>query len=176
MIGLSYFVEKEKEGIIFAKITKSRDFNDVHGAYFNYNMYEGKLLNKDNSSLFVDSAIAPLDVAIGYFHYGDQLTIVDFTKLAEVLNEPFIAYENMKKGCYQVNALWIKKVMSLNERQTIDFIFDNVNINTIKNISNLAISHLEAKGCSEGALYFENKSQEITVYPNDIEKINNKNV
>lgn len=83
-VKLGYFVNREKEGVIFAKITKAQKSDNVHGTYFPYEQYIGQVLDSSVNSDFIQSTIEPLDVAFGYFHYGNQITIVNFTKLAEV--------------------------------------------------------------------------------------------
>ena len=93
-----------------------------------------------------------MDIAFGYFHYGNQITIVNFTKLAEVKSpSDFSATENLKRGCFDVNALWVEAVLSLNEKGTFDFLFSHIHEETIMDMSRLAIGHLKAGNCEVGA-------------------------
>lgn len=139
-VKLEYFVNKEKEGVVFAKITKAQKSDNVHGTYFPYEQYIGQVLDSSVNSDFIQSTIEPLDVAFGYFHYGNQITIVNFTKLAEVKSpSDFSATENIKRGCFDVNALWVEAVLSLNEKRTFDFLFSHIHEETIKDMSRLAI-------------------------------------
>lgn len=147
-VKLEYFVNKEKEGVVFAKITKAQKSDNVHGTYFPYEQYIGQVLDSSVNSDFIQSTIEPLDVAFGYFHYGNQITIVNFTKLAEVKSpSDFSATENIKRGCFDVNALWVEAVLSLNEKRTFDFLFSHIHEETIEDMSRLAIEHLKAGNC-----------------------------
>lgn len=151
-VQLEYFVNKEKEGIIFAKITKDQPSNDVHGTYFPYAKYIGQVLDSSVNSKFRQSTIEPLEVAFGYFHYGNQITIVNFSKLAEVKSSSdFSARESSSGGCFDVNALWVEAVLSLNEKDTFDFLFSHIQEETIMNMGVLAMEHLESWKCEVGA-------------------------
>lgn len=50
--SLEEFIKKENEGVVFAKITKSFKSNDVHGNYFSYEDYIGKIINSKVNPLF----------------------------------------------------------------------------------------------------------------------------
>ena len=77
---------------------------------------------------------------------------MNFTKLAEVKGpSDFSATENLKKGCFDVNALWVEAVLSLNEKRTFDFLFSHIHEETIKDMSSLAIGHLKDWNCDVGA-------------------------
>lgn len=53
--------------------------------------------------------------------------------------------------CFDVNALWVEAVLSLNEKRTFDFLFSHIHEETIKDMSRLAIGHLKAGNCDVGA-------------------------
>lgn len=40
---LGSLVENEKKGTIYAKITKSHPYNTIHGGYFDYSLWIGKI-------------------------------------------------------------------------------------------------------------------------------------
>nr|WP_308649694.1 hypothetical protein [uncultured Agathobacter sp.] len=153
--SLEEFIKKENEGVVFAKITKSFKSNDLHGNYFPYEDYIGKIINSKVSPLFKQSTIEPINVAFGYFHYGDQLTIVNFKKLAEIINpKEFIAYDNFKSDrCYDVNSLYVEKVLSLDEISTIDlfrkYMLDDEFFNNIQ----ISIKSLERWKCYKSVEY-----------------------
>lgn len=153
-VSLEYFIEQEKEGVIFAKITKSKDVGNVHGTFYDYSKYVGKYIDKTVDPNFEQSTIEPIDVAYGYFHYGDQLTVINFTKILEWKNvNDFRATEGIKKYCFDVNMVYIEEVMSLNEPATIDYLLSHVSKDVVENMSNCAISNLKNTGCNMGADY-----------------------
>mgnify|MGYP000128669608 FL=1 len=86
---LGSLVENEKKGTIYAKITKSHPYNTIHGGYFDYSLWIGKILDCKATKEFGDSdtTIETLETAIQYFHYGDQITIVSFEKLVDKVQD-----------------------------------------------------------------------------------------
>jgi hypothetical protein len=154
-IDLDYFVNKEKEGVVFGKISKSKDFHDAYGEHFPYDKYVGQVVSKETVPNFKESTIEPLDIAFGYFHYGDQLTRVSFTKLAEMIDpNRFSADEASKPYCFNVSALYVTDVRSLDEPSTLD-IFREYMGEAIYDNLRIAISHLETRGCKRGAEYLK---------------------
>jgi hypothetical protein len=158
---LAFFQNLEKEGTIFAKITKSRKL-DGNGAYFDYSQYIGKTLDASGHPGFGETTIEDLNTAIGYFHYGDQLTIVSFLKLDPEKRSHFSGGENSKKNCYDVNMVYVEDVKSINDPQTVDYIFLNADKRRILDVTTLMIGHIRRWECNEGADYWQKRYDEIT--------------
>ena len=147
---INYFIEKENEGVIFGKISKSSREVTGKGGFLSYE--KGKVFKgTDGSGLTIE----PLDVAFHFFHYGDQLTIVSFTELAKNVSvDVFLAVENSgNKGCIQVPAVYVKEVLSLNDKSTIDLFRNSMSEEDFMATANLAKDHRENHGCNEGAVY-----------------------
>ena len=157
---LAEFVEKEKDGVIFAKISKSFNSNVVHGGYFPYEEYLGRVVNSTICPSLIEFTIEPLDKAFEYFHYGDQVTIVNFTKLAaEIEEETFSASDSSQKGCYDVNNLYIEKVLSLNDVSTIDLFKEYMKEDFFEK-AHSAEYHLRNWKCNQAADYLSSLLEE----------------
>ena len=98
---LGSLVENEKKGTIYAKITKSHPYNTIHGGYFDYSLWIGKILDCKATKEFGDSdtTIETLETAIQYFHYGDQITIVSFEKLVDKVQD-FRVFPGKGEWCF----------------------------------------------------------------------------
>ena len=114
---LGSLVENEKKGTIYAKITKSHPYNTIHGGYFDYSLWIGKILDCKATKEFGDSdtTIETLETAIQYFHYGDQITIVSFEKLVDKVQD-FRVFPG-KGECLQVSHLYVLDVLELKEKK-----------------------------------------------------------
>ncbi len=154
--NLDYFIKKEEQGTIFAKVSKSCKSNDSHGTDFPYHEYINDVINPSTVPGFVDSTIEPLEIAFGYFHYGDSITIVNFTELKKHISESsFEAWDGIKSNCYQVNSLYVVDVKSLNDPETIDYLLRKIDRHIINEQSQIAISSMRKWGCDVGADYLE---------------------
>ncbi len=124
---LGSLVENEKKGTIYAKITKSHPYNTIHGGYFDYSLWIGKILDCKATKEFGDSdtTIETLETAIQYFHYGDQITIVSFEKLVDKVQD-FRVFPG-KGECLQVSHLYVLDVLELKEKSTVDYIMEHIN-------------------------------------------------
>jgi len=154
---IDYFIEKEESGVIFAKITKRDNDNNIHGGYFCYFNWIGKVLDcNENHFECGTTTIEPLEVALGYFHYGDQIAILSFTNLKKELNDiKFAGYDNGKKNCYEVNAIYVQNVLPMNKKSTIDYLMQNVSKEYWMDYSyKMAAQHLRERGEDNLTDYF----------------------
>ena len=110
--------------------------------------------------------ITPKDLAIPIVAFANAdggdivIGITDKTRRIEGKESSFLASKS-KKNCYNVNMVYIESVMSINERSTIDFLFDNIQEKTILEVGSLAICHIRRHGCIDGADYMEKRINEI---------------
>ena len=148
---LNYFVDEEKNGTIFAKISKSSSDVRGKGGYFPYQDYIGKVIKPDKKI-----TILPIEMIGYFFHYGDNLTIFSFSRLSEVIkSSEFEAVDNvLNPGCFDINTAWVKKVKSLKDVDTIKYLlsFPPI-IKYLESSGNLAASHLESRGFDKSAKY-----------------------
>ncbi|MGN0687342.1 MAG: hypothetical protein ACI4KA_04460 [Oscillospiraceae bacterium] len=155
---IHYFCNEENSGKIFAKIGKSSPEISAKGGYYNFSEAIGKIANSNNADGFT---LERLEDTINCFHYGDQLVIFSFNKLADnIKGHRFWAEDNYTyNGCYQVNPVYVEAVMSLGELSTIDYIFDNIDNSYLKKYENtsVAIGCLKRYGFNESAEYFLKK-------------------
>lgn len=155
---IQFFCTEENNGKIFAKIGKSSPSLSAKGGYYDFSEAIGKIANSNNVDGFT---LERLEDTINCFHYGDQLVIFSFNKLADnIKGHRFWAEDNYAyNGCYQVNPVYVEAVMSLGELSTIDYIFDNIDISYLKKYENasVAMDCLKRYGFNESAEYFFNK-------------------
>lgn len=154
---LNYFVGKEQEGTIFAKISKSSSGVRGKGGFFPYQDYVGMVIQCKPPEKIT---ILPIELTVNYFHYGDNLTIFSLSRLNEV--RPSIVFEASEDdnniGCFNVNTVWVKEVKSLKDVDTIKFLLSfSTIIETMKVIGNSAVSHLESRGFDESAKYLKSQ-------------------
>ena len=156
-------INAEKDGIIFAKISKSKDRKDLNGGYYDYRSKIGEILDcrqekiKSNGRFFTEgtTTIEPIRVALGYFHYGDQITICNFTKLKGCDIE-FSICRDSKPRCYSVSHVYIEKVMDLKDKSTIDYIMANTDKEYWNDLGiNGYLYHLRRQGLEDIADYLE---------------------
>ena len=153
---LGSLVENEKKGTIYAKITKSHPYNTIHGGYFDYSLWIGKILDCKATKEFGDSdtTIETLETAIQYFHYGDQITIVSFEKLVDKVQD-FRVFPG-KGECLQVSHLYVLDVLELKEKSTVDYIMEHINPEYWKTTGlGCSTYHIRQKGLEEIADYYE---------------------
>lgn len=153
---LGSLVENEKKGTIYAKITKSHPYNTIHGGYFDYRLWIGKILDCKATKEFGDSdtTIETLETAIQYFHYGDQITIVSFEKLVDKVQD-FRVFPG-KGECLQVSHLYVLDVLELKEKSTVDYIMEHINPEYWKTTGlGCSTYHIRQKGLEEIADYYE---------------------
>ncbi|MFR5319224.1 MAG: hypothetical protein ACLTGB_10710 [Blautia caecimuris] len=153
---LESLVENEKKGTIYAKITKSHPYNTIHGGYFDYSLWIGKILDCKATKEFGDSdtTIETLETAIQYFHYGDQITIVSFEKLVDKVQD-FRVFPG-KGECLQVSHLYVLDVLELKEKSTVDYIMEHINPEYWKTTGlGCSTYHIRQKGLEEIADYYE---------------------
>lgn len=153
---LGSLVENEKKGTIYAKITKSHPYNTIHGGYFDYSLWIGKILDCKATKEFGDSdtTIETLETAIQYFHYGDQITIVSFEKLVDKVQD-FRVFPG-KGECLQVSHLYVLDVLELKEKSTVDYIMEHINQEYWKTTGlGCSTYHIRQKGLEEIADYYE---------------------
>lgn len=153
---LGSLVENEKKGTIYAKITKSHPYNTIHGGYFYYSLWIGKILDCKATKEFGDSdtTIETLETAIQYFHYGDQITIVSFEKLVDKVQD-FRVFPG-KGECLQVSHLYVLDVLELKEKSTVDYIMEHINPEYWKTTGlGCSTYHIRQKGLEEIADYYE---------------------
>ena len=153
---LGSLVENEKKGTIYAKITKSHPYNTIHGDYFDYSLWIGKILDCKATKEFGDSdtTIETLETAIQYFHYGDQITIVSFEKLVDKVQD-FRVFPG-KGECLQVSHLYVLDVLELKEKSTVDYIMEHINPEYWKTTGlGCSTYHIRQKGLEEIADYYE---------------------
>lgn len=153
---LGSLVENEKKGTIYAKITKSHPYNTIHGGYFDYSSWIGKILDCKATKEFGDSdtTIETLETAIQYFHYGDQITIVSFEKLVDKVQD-FRVFPG-KGECLQVSHLYVLDVLELKEKSTVDYIMEHINPEYWKTTGlGCSTYHIRQKGLEEIADYYE---------------------
>ena len=149
-------MENEKKGTIYAKITKSHPYNTIHGGYFDYSWWIGKILDCKATKEFGDSdtTIETLETAIQYFHYGDQITIVSFEKLVDKVQD-FRVFPG-KGECLQVSHLYVLDVLELKEKSTVDYIMEHINPEYWKTTGlGCSTYHIRQKGLEEIADYYE---------------------
>lgn len=156
-------INAEKDGIIFAKISKSKDRKDLNGGYYDYRSKIGEILDcrqekiKSNGRFFTEgtTTIEPIRVALGYSHYGDQITICNFTKLKGCDIE-FSICRDSKPRCYSVSHVYIEKVMDLKDKSTIDYIMANTDKEYWNDLGiNGYLYHLRRQGLEDIADYLE---------------------
>lgn len=161
--SLEELINAEKEGIIFAKITKSKNRKDLNGGYYDYRSKVGEILDcrqekiKSNGEFFTEetTTIEPFKVALGYFHYGDQITICNFTRLIGCDIE-FNICQDSKPKCYCVSHIYIEKVMDLKDKSTIDYIMANTDKEYWNDLGvNVCLYHLRRQGLENIANYLE---------------------
>lgn len=155
--NIEYFVEKEKTGVIFAKITKRSDDGNVHGGYFCYHDWIGKVLDcNENAFKNGTTTVESLEVALAYFHYGDQIAILSFSNLKKELNSiEFAGYDNGKQNCYEVNAIYVQDVLPMNKKSTIDYLMQNISKEYWMDYSyKMAAQHLRERGEDNLTDYF----------------------
>lgn len=161
--SLEELINAEKDGIIFAKITKSKNREDLNGGYYDYCSKVGEILDcrqeniRSNGNFFTDgtTTIEPLKIALGYFHYGDQITICNFTKLMRSDIE-FSIWQDSKPRCYSVSHIYIEKVMDLKDKSTIDYIIANTDKEYWNDVGiNGYLYHLKRQGLEDIADYLE---------------------
>lgn len=153
---LGSLVENEKKETIYAKITKSHPYNTIHGGYFDYSLWIGKILDCKATKEFGDSdtTIETLETAIQYFHYGDQITIVSFEKLVDKVQD-FRVFPG-KGECLQVSHLYVLDVLELKEKSTVDYIMEHINPEYWKTTGlGCSTYHIRQKGLEEIADYYE---------------------
>ena len=153
---LGSLVENEKKGTIYAKITKSHPYNTIHGGYFDYSLWIGKILDCKATKEFGDSdtTTETLETAIQYFHYGDQITIVSFEKLVDKVQD-FRVFPG-KGECLQVSHLYVLDVLELKEKSTVDYIMEHINPEYWKTTGlGCSTYHIRQKGLEEIADYYE---------------------
>lgn len=160
-------IEKENKGIIFGKISKSSKKVSGKGGYLPYE--KGSIVRETE---LTGLTVEPLSIALGFCHYGDQLTIVSFTELAQKERvDDFLAFDNSgNKGCIQVPLLYVKDVLSLNDKSTIDLLRSHMTDEDFMATANRAKSHLIDFGCEEGASYIEELYKEIKNKNKPVEK------
>lgn len=165
---LGSLVENEKKGTIYAKITKSHPYNTIHGGYFDYSLWIGKILDCKATKEFGDSdtTIETLETAIQYFHYGDQITIVSFEKLVDKVQD-FRVFPG-KGECLQVSHLYVLDVLELKEKSTVDYIMEHINPEYWKTTGlGCSTYHIRQKGLEEIADYYEACVREYIVQESD---------
>ena len=153
---LGSLVENEKKGTIYAKITKSHPYNTIHGGYFDYSLWIGKILDCKATKEFGDSdtTIETLETAIQYFHYGDQITIVSFEKLVDKVQD-FRVFPG-KGECLHVSHHYVLDVLELKEKSTVDYIMEHINPEYWKTTGlGCSTYHIRQKGLEEIADYYE---------------------
>lgn len=155
--NIDYFLEKEKTGVIFGKISKNEKCNNILGANYSYKAKIGEVIKAKEQGAknnYLGFTIEPLELALLYLHYGNQLTIVNFTKLANKINpKEFNAFDGSKSGCFEVNYLYIETVLDFKDVSTMKYMIDNVSDEIIINNSRNVISHLREQGNNEAADY-----------------------
>lgn len=128
----------------------------IHGGYFDYSLWIGKILDCKATKEFGDSdtTIETLETAIQYFHYGDQITIVSFEKLVDKVQD-FRVFPG-KGECLQVSHLYVLDVLELKEKSTVDYIMEHINPEYWKTTGlGCSTYHIRQKGLEEIADYYE---------------------
>ena len=145
---LDDLIKEEKQGVIFCKIGKSSSEMWGKGGFFPYRDYVGKAINLDKGSITFER----LEDVVKYLHYGDDLIIFNFSKGKELLPEAGFKDNLMNNGCYNTNAIYVEKVLSFSDANTVDFIYSNSrSLINFKSFCNLATSHLEDRDLFDAA-------------------------
>ncbi|AIY82391.1 hypothetical protein U729_2596 [Clostridium baratii str. Sullivan] len=154
------FIEEQKKGQIFAKISKSAP-GIGKGGYYNYSKAYNEVVY-DNKN---DLTFEPLEIVLNYLHYGDMLTIIEFSEYDYEILDANIINDMRNNGCYETNKYRIGATMALSNPRTIDYIFDNIKDHDlfkrcIEYNGNIIDSRLREYGGDGLAEYYKNKGGE----------------
>lgn len=151
-MNLDDFIEEEKEGVIFCKIGKSSQKMLGKGGYFPYRDYIGKIINLSDG----DITFERLDDVVKYLHYGDDLVVFSFLEGKNKLPQEGYVDNILNKGCYNTKSIYVKYVLSFNNADTVNFIYNNLkDKSNFFNHANIAKFHLRDRGLLDSAQRWE---------------------
>lgn len=162
-IDVREFIKKQQEGQVFCKISKSPGCSGK-GSNIDYEKFKGVIYEE----LRGDMTFEPLEIVLGYLHYGDRITIIEFNEEdIEELKDAKITVNHMgNAGCYDTTKYKVGLSLSLVEAKTYDFIFENImNIKLFKDTLRCSykniIDKLDEYGADKDAInYFKQKASE----------------
>ncbi|MCQ2017135.1 hypothetical protein [Clostridium butyricum] len=162
-IDVREFIKKQQEGQVFCKISKSPGCSGK-GSNIDYEKIKGVIYEE----LRGDMTFEPLEIVLGYLHYGNRITIIEFNEEdIEELKDARITVNHMgNAGCYDTTKYKVGVSLSVVEAKTYDFIFENIkNVklfkDTLRCYYKIILGNLKEYGANKDTIkYFKQKASE----------------